>query len=343
MRRTVLLIALLAFAAGCGSDDSGSGSGGGGSAKKTAIYVTTNPLGTNQFLNLIADGAKAGGEECGVEVKVVQSNDPNQLATNLRAAAQAKPDVIVANSFDSVQTIGQLAKQDPDQKWVLVDATVENTPNLRGVLFKENEGMYLIGAAFASLAKGGQGDFPASKSLGFVGAIDNALVRRWLAGYQQGAEDTDPAAKVQVGWAGSYTDPATSKELAISQAQKGAKYIAGVAAAGNSGVFEAAGDRDFFTSGVDIDERPKDPEHILLSMVKRSDVAVKDAVCEVGKDTFKGGDVVLGVKEGAVGPDFLTLPEDELKVETKLPADVQEKLKEVKEQISSGEITVKDK
>ena len=187
--------------------------------------------------------------------------------------------------------------------------------------------MYLIGAAFASLAKGGQGDFPASKSLGFVGAIDNALVRRWLAGYQQGAEDTDPATKVQVGWAGSYTDPATSKELAISQAQKGAKYIAGVAAAGNSGVFEAAGDRDFFTSGVDIDERPKDPEHILLSMVKRSDLAVKDAVCEVGKDTFKGGDVVLGVKEGAVGPDFLTLPEDELKVETKLPADVQEELK----------------
>jgi len=66
MRRTVLLIALLAFAAGCGSDDSDSGGGGGSAEKKTAIYVTTNPLGTNQFLNLIADGAKAGGEECGV-------------------------------------------------------------------------------------------------------------------------------------------------------------------------------------------------------------------------------------------------------------------------------------
>jgi len=342
MRRTVLLIALLALA-GCGSSESSSGGSGGGSAKKTAIYVSTNPLGTNQFLNLIADGAKAGGKECGVDVKVVQSNDPNQLATNLRAAAGAKPDVVIANSFDSVQTIGQLAKQNPDQKWVLVDATVEKTPNLRGILFKENEGMYLIGAAFAALAKGGQGDFPASRSLGFVGAIDNALVRRWLVGYQQGVQDTDSGAKVQVGWAGSYTDPATSKELALSQQQKGAKYIAGVAAAGNAGVFEAAADRNFYTSGVDIDERPKDPEHILLSMVKRSDLAVKDAVCQVGKGTFKGGDVALGVKEGAVGPDFLTLPEDEQKVKTKLPADVQAKLEDLKEQISSGEITVKDK
>jgi basic membrane protein A len=176
-----------------------------------------------------------------------------------------------------------------------------------------------------------------------VGAVDNALVRRWLAGYQQGVEDTLQGAKVQVGWASSYTDPATSKELAISQNQKGAKYIAGVAAAGNSGVFEAAADRDFYTSGVDVDERPKDPEHIILSMVKRSDQAVKDAVCEVGKGSFKGGDVTLGVKENAVGPDFLTLPEDQLKVESKLPADAQAKLKELKEKISSGEITVASK
>src|SRR3954453_23868133 len=117
--RTLLPLLVLLALAGCGSDDSGGGGGGG--AKKTAIYVSTNPLGTNQFLNLIADGAKAGGKECGVDVKVVQSNDPNQLATNLRAAAGAKPDVIIANSFDSVQTIGQLAKQNPDQKWVLVD------------------------------------------------------------------------------------------------------------------------------------------------------------------------------------------------------------------------------
>jgi basic membrane protein A and related proteins len=339
-----LLAALAAGAvAGCGSDDEAAGGGeGGGGAKKTAIYVSSNPLGTNQFLNLIADGAKAGGAECGVNVKVVQSSDPSTLAANLRAAVQSKPDLIVANSFDSVETIGGLVKQSPDQKWALVDASVENAPNVRGILFKENEGMFLIGAAYAMLAKGDQGDeWPASKSVGFVGAIDNALVRRWYNGYAQGVKEENPGARVLVGWGNSFNDPATSKELALSQYSKGARYIAGVAAAGNSGVFEAAADRDFFTSGVDVDERPKDPEHIILSMVKRSDQAVRKAVCDAAKGSFKGGVETLGIKENAVGPEFLTLPEEELKTPSKLPEEVQDRLKELKEQVGSGKITVK--
>ena len=343
LRAAAATLAVLALGAvaGCGSDDEGAGSGGGG-AKKSVIYVSTNPLGTNQFLNLIADGAKAGGKQCGATVKVVQSSDPNSLAANLRAAVQAKPDLIVANSFDSVETIAGLVKQSPDQKWALVDASVEKAPNVRGILFKENEGMFLIGAAYALLAKGDQGaEWPASKAVGFVGAIDNALVRRWYNGYAQGVNETSPGTRVLLGWGNSFNDPATSKELALSQNTKGAKYIAAVAAAGNSGVFEAAADRDFFTSGVDVDERPKDPEHIIMSMVKRSDQAVQQAVCDVAKDSFKGGAQTLGIKEDAVGPEFLTLPASELKEPSKLPQEVQDKLKELKEQVSSGKITVK--
>jgi basic membrane protein A and related proteins len=338
----VLAVLIAGAVAACGSDDEGGGGGGGGK-QKSVIYVSTNPLGTNQFLNLIADGAKAGGKECGATVKVVQSSDPNSLAANLRAAAQAKPDLIVANSFDSVETIAGLVKQSPDQKWALVDASVEKAPNVRGILFKENEGMFLIGAAYAMLAKGDQGsEWPASKAVGFVGAIDNALVRRWYNGYAQGVTDTNPGTRVLVGWGNSFNDPATSKELALSQNSKGAQYIAAVAAAGNSGVFEAAGDRNFFTSGVDVDERPKDPAHIITSMVKRSDQAVHDAVCDVAKGSFKGGAETFGIKENAVGPEFLVLPKDELKTPSKLPAKVQDKLKQLKEQIGSGKITVKE-
>jgi basic membrane protein A len=337
-----LAAVLVLLIAGCGSSGSSKSSGSSGGAKKSVIYVSTNPLGTDQFLNLIAEGAKAGGKQCGATVKVVQSSDPNSLAANLRAAAQAKPDLIVANSFDSVQAITGLVKQNPAQKWVLVDASVDKAPNVRGILFKENEGMFLIGAAYAMLAKGDQGSqWPASPAVGFVGAVDNALVRRWYNGYAQGVKQTSPGTRVLVGWGNSFNDPATSKELALSQNTKGAKYIAAVSAAGNSGVFEAAANRNFFTSGVDVDERPKDPKHIILSMVKRSDQAVHDAVCAAAKGSFKGGVETLGIKENAVGPEFLTLPKGELKLPSKLPAKVQARLKALKAQIAAGKITVK--
>ena len=107
-------------------------------------------------------------------------------------------------------------------------------------------------------------------------------------------------------------------------------------------MFEAAADRDFFTSGVDIDERPKDPEHIIMSMVKRSDQAVQQAVCDVAKGSFKGG-AADARHQGERGRARVPgrCPKDELKEPSKLPAEVQDKLKELKEQVGSGKITVK--
>lgn len=339
-------LAAAAVLAGCGSSggSSSSGGGGGGASKGgdvSVIYVTTTPIGTDQFLSLIAEGMKSGGKDCGATTKVVESTDPRSLAANLRSAAQAHPDLIVANSFDSVQSIQQLSKQYPDQKWALVDADVPKNKNVLGIVFKEQEGMYLLGAGYGMLAKGGEGSFPSSPGVGFVGAVDNPLVRRWYDGMVQGVHDVAPGMKVVAGWGNSYTDPATSKELATAQYQKGLRYIAAVSAAGNSGIFEAAKERGFYTSGVDVDERTKDPKHIIMSMVKRSDQAVHDAVCAVAKGTFHGGDESLGVKEHAVGPAFLILPKDKLAFPSHLPKDVQAKMRSLQQQIASGKITVK--
>ena len=60
-------------------------------------------------------------------------------------------------------------------------------------------------------------------------------------------------------WGTGFNDPAGSKELALAQFAQGAKYIFAFAAAGNSGIFEAAKEQGFFTSGVDTDQRSIDP------------------------------------------------------------------------------------
>jgi len=305
-----------------------------------AVYVSTGPIGVNPFLQLIADGLHRGGEDCRVAVRVVESSDETAMADNLRATIDEGVDLIVTNSFQSVDAVTQLGQEFPDQLWAVVDVGIEENPNVRGIVFKEHEGMFLVGAIMGLLATGDNEGYPRSDQIGFVGAIDIPLIRRWFVGYQEGVQAVNPDASVLESWGTDFADPATSKELALAQADQGAEYIAAAAAAGNTGVFEAARERGFFTSGVDTDQRSIDPEHIIESMVKRTDVGVYEAVCDLAAGEFSGGFVAYGLAEEGVGPAFLVL--DELDPPSRLPEEVEQRVRELAAQIVAGEIEVTD-
>ena len=78
-----------------------------------ATYVSTGPIGVDQFLQLIQQGLEQGGTEFGVETKVVESTDVSQIEENLRFAIEDGNDLIVANSFDSVDAVTKLAEHSP--------------------------------------------------------------------------------------------------------------------------------------------------------------------------------------------------------------------------------------
>lgn len=330
---------------GAGSPPAGSAAAPSGSAPAAsatglrAVYVSTGPIGQNPFLELIAEGLRSGGSECGVETRVVESADAPTMEDNLQAAVDEGYDLIVANSFDSVDAVTRLAGENPDQQWAIVDSTVDS-PNVRGLLFKEHEGTYLLGATLGLLASGDYEGFPASERIGAVGAVDAPFIRRWLVGFEEGAKAVYPEVTIDSGWATGFNDPATSKELALAQNDRGAEYIFAFSAAGNTGVFEAAAERDFLTTGVDTDQRSLDPEHIVESMVKRTDVGVREAVCDLASGQFAGGVAEYGLAEQGVGPAFIAL--ENLDPPSEVPQEVQDQVRDLADQIVSGEIVVTD-
>lgn len=342
MRAPISLVAALAIAiSACapgGPDETPAA--GDGATELEAVYVSTGPIGVNPFLELIADGLRRGGADCGVAVRVIESTDETAMEDNFRAVIDEGVDLIVTNSFQSVDAVTRLGEEFPDQLWAIVDIGIEDNPNVRGIVFKEHEGTFLLGAIMGLLATGDYEGFAQSDRIGFVGAIDIPLIRRWFVGYDEGIQAVNADATVLEGWGNSFADPATSKELALAQADQGARYIAAVAAAGNTGVFEAARERDFFTSGVDTDQRGIDPEHVIESMVKRTDVGVYEAVCDLAAGEFSGGFVAYGLAENGVGPAFLVL--EDLDPPSRLPAEVEQRVRELAEQIVSGEIEVTD-
>ncbi len=303
-----------------------------------AVYVSTGPIGVNPFLQLIAEGLAEGGVEYGVSTDVIESSDLSVLEDNLRAAIDDGHDLIVANSFDSVDAVTKLAAEYPDQRWALVDTTVDS-PNVRGLVFREHEGAFLLGAIFGLLATGEHEGFPASDAIGSVGAVDLPFIRRWYTGFEAGVRAVNPDVRIIESWGTGFNDPAGAKELALSQASQGAKYIFAFAAAGNTGIFEAAAEQGFFTSGVDTDQRALDPAHIVESVVKRTDVGVHDAVRDLAQGAFAGGVVDYGLSEQGVGPAFIVLPDAPPSV---LPQAVQDEVRALAARIVSGELVVPD-
>lgn len=305
-----------------------------------AVYVSTGPIGQNPFLELIVEGLEAGGQECGVETQVVESADVTAMEDNLQAAIDEGYDLIVANSFDSVDAVTRLSGENPDQQWAIVDTLIEGNGQVRGLLFKEHEGTYLLGATLGLLATGDHEGYPASELIGAVGAVDAPFIRRWYVGFEEGVKAVNPDVALELGWATGFNDPATSKELALAQNDKGAEYVFAFSAAGNTGVFEAAAERDFFTTGVDTDQRALDPEHIVESMVKRTDLGVHDAVCDLAGGQFTGGPKAYGLAEQGVGPAFIAL--EDLDPPSELPQEIQEQVRDLADKIVSGEIVVTD-
>jgi basic membrane protein A len=332
-----------ASSAPAASADASAGASAAPSASATglrAVYVSTGPIGQNPFLELIAQGLQEGGAECGVETRVVESADVTAMEDNLQAAIDEGYDLIVANSFDSVDAVTRLSGENPDQQWALVDTAIDGNDKVRGLVFKEHEGTYLLGATLALLASGDYEGYPKSDVIGAVGALDAPFIRRWYVGFEEGAKAVNPNLTFDLGWATGFNDPATSKELALAQNDKGAKYVFAFSAAGNTGVFEAAKERDFLTTGVDIDQRALDPDHIVESMVKRTDVGVHAAVCDLAKGSFTGGAVAYGLAEQGVGPAFITL--DDLDPASTIPQEVQDQVRALADKIVSGEIVVTD-
>ena len=126
-----------------------------------------------------------------------------------------------------------------------------DSPNVRGLVFREHEGAYLARRHLRPPRHAASTRaIPQSDVIGAVGAVDLPFIRRWYVGFEEGVQVGQPGrAACSSAWGNGFNDPATSKELALAPDDQGAQYIFAFSAAGNFGIFEAAAEQGFFTSG----------------------------------------------------------------------------------------------
>ncbi|MBH0238593.1 BMP family lipoprotein [Methylobrevis albus] len=263
---------------------------------KPAVVYGTGGKFDKSFNEAAYAGAERFKTETGVEYRDFEPTGDTQGEQALRNFASRGFNPVVGVSFAWTSAMEKVAAEFPDTKFVIVDAVVD-LPNVRSVVFKEEEGSYLVGLVAGLKSE--------TKKVGFVGGMDIPLISRFACGYAQGAKAADANAEIfrnMIGTTGAaWNDPVRGGELAKSQFDQGADVVYAAAGASGLGVLQAAADGGKFSIGVDSNQNFLHPGSVLTSMIKRVDVAVYQAFKDVQDDKFTPGMVSLGLAEDGVG------------------------------------------
>ena len=265
-------------------------------------------------------------KETGKQYLEFEIANESQREQAIRRMAEKGASPIIGVGFSQASAIEKVAKEFPKLNFVIVDMVV-GLPNVQSVVFKEQEGSFLVGAMAAMVSKTGK--------VGFVGGMDIPLIRRFQCGYEQGAKFANAKAEVYANMTGTtgaaWNDPTRGGELAKAQFAKGADVVFAAAGGTGVGVYQAAKDGGKLAIGVDSNQNHLQPGTMLTSMLKRVDVAVYNV-----SKSFAPGVTVLGLKEGGV--DY-AMDANNAKLVT---ADMKKRVDAAKADIISGKIKVTD-
>lgn len=267
---------------------------------KVAMVTDIGGLGDKSFNDAAYDGLKKLNKDLGAEIKVVESSKMEDYVPNLKSLADQKYDMIWAIGFLMKDALTEVAKIYPDQKFGIIDESVE-LPNVVSVLFKEQEGSFLVGVIAGIDSK--------KKKVGFVGGMEFPLIQKFEAGFKAGVKTVAPKTKIYTAYAGSFNDAAKGKELALAQfTAYGADIVYQAAGATGLGIIAAAKEKGkgFWAIGVDKCQHAQGivnkKDYVLACMVKRVDVGVYKATKDAIDGNFKGGKLIeYGLSEDGVG------------------------------------------
>ena len=88
-----------------------------------------------------------------VDLARLRSGTPSPLGDTLQLVVDQGANLIVGVGFALENAVETVAKQNPDAKFLLIDSPIldakgapQSLPNVRTVVFKEQEGSFLVGA-----------------------------------------------------------------------------------------------------------------------------------------------------------------------------------------------------
>ena len=339
MRKTARFAAVAMAAAltlsACGSDEGTDSGDAPTSDIKVGMAYDVGGRGDQSFNDSAAAGLDQAIDEFGMESQESEAEDGEAESAReerLRTFADAGYDPIIAVGFAYAASIGKVAEEYPDVHFAIIDDSSVEADNVASLVFAEEQGSFLVGAAAALKTETDQ--------IGFVGGVETPLIQKFEAGYVAGAESVNPDIEVDVTYLtqvpdfSGFADPAKGKTAAQGMYDNGADIVYHASGGSGGGVFEAASESGNWAIGVDSDQYntadPSVQESILTSMLKNVNVAVYEYLSQVNDGDFPSGVTTYDLEVDGVG----------YSTSGGFVDDIVDQLDELKQQIIDGEISV---
>ena len=299
------------------------------------------------------DSAAAGLDRAAETFNITTSRvSPNVDGSNRAELLQLQADsseIVVAVGFLFEGDAAAVGGANGDTNFAVIDSSMldfgQDPPapysdNIAGLVFSEEQGSFLVGAAAALSSETG--------TIGFIGGVCCfGLIEKFEAGFRAGALRVNPEIEIISDYITEFPDfqgfnaPDRGRETALAIFEEGADVIYHAAGGTGAGLFAAAKEHSESTGskvwgiGVDsdqyytVDEEVR--EYVLSSMLKRVDTAIFEIIKAHLEGTFGPGETRYDLSVDGVGystaGDFLS-------------ADIVAQLEEFKAQIIDGSIVV---
>lgn len=297
------------------------------STKHRVVYVAMSlgrgGLGDRSFNDAAYKGLQEAQTQYGIRFEAVPFVSEDRTIEELSDFAFQGYDLIIGIGFENAPVIETIARDFPELQFVIID-TAAKGENVASIVFREQEGDFLMGVLAAMLTK--------SRKVGFISGVDFEVIRRIESGFKQGVAYQDDRVEVVSDLAGTFTEPGIGKSLALAQYETGVDIIYNAAGRTGLGIIEAAKETGKFVIGTSGEQRYLAPGNVVGNRPKRVDIAVLMVIEEILNGTFSPGIRSLGLKEEglSIGPFDANIVTDAM----------QERVEALKQQIIAGKIQI---
>jgi len=335
--KNFLPLLAIAFAVGCAKTDSSPYEGrtvktiesDSDKAKFKVALLTPGPVSDSGWNALAFEGLQNINTELGATVDQKESSG-TKIADDMRTYARQGYNLVFGHGFEYNEPAMKVAKDFPNTVFVTSSGggTAKNVGAFR---FDLEEGFYLAGYMAAMMSKTG--------TIGSVSVQDYPSIVSTLRAYQAGAKAANPAIEVlppvYFGVEGDIARAKTATQQVIS---RNADFIIHQANAAAQGVFDACKEKKVFAFGSNSNQNDNPAGDVIASAVIITKTPFKELAEAVKRKVYVGTIGEYAMTNDSI--DFVLNP----KLLSKIPANVQQKVKDLAADIKSGKVKVpKDK